>query len=61
MNEKQQPTSQKPRWRFSQAKYHRWDFFLGQLLIATDIKRPDPEIQTAFPSWLLGPENGTQP
>ena len=44
MNEKQQPTSQKSRWRFSQATYHRWEFLLGQLLTARDIKRPDPQI-----------------
>ena len=30
MNEKQQPTSQKPHWMFSQAKYQRWKFLLSQ-------------------------------
>ena len=25
-NEDQQLTSQKPHWRFSQVKYHRWEF-----------------------------------
>ena len=28
MNEKQQPTSQKPHWRFSQAKYNHYEFLL---------------------------------
>ena len=30
MNEKQQPTSQKPHWRFFRANYHRWEFLLSQ-------------------------------
>ena len=25
-DEEQQLTSEKPQWRFSQAKYHRWEF-----------------------------------
>ena len=30
MNEKLQPTSQKPRWRFSQAQEQRWEILLSQ-------------------------------
>ena len=38
--EQQQPGSQKPRWRFSQAKYHHWEFLLSQPAIAGDIEKP---------------------
>ena len=30
MNENLQATSQKPHWRFSQAKKHRWEILLSQ-------------------------------
>ena len=46
---KQQPTSQKPHWRFSQAKYHRWEILLSQL----PIKKMITEALLILPLYLI--------
>ena len=41
--EKQQPTSEKPHWTFSQTKYHHWEFLLSHIKRKTNfsIKKND--------------------
>ena len=51
MNEKQQPKSQKPRWRLSQAKYHRWEFLLSRL----PIKKMAREVLLILSLYLILP------
>ena len=51
MNEKQQPKSQKPRWRLSQAKYHRWEFLLSRL----PIKKMATEVLLILSLYLILP------
>ena len=46
MNEQQQ---QKPPWRFSQAKYHRWEFLLGW----APIKKMITEVLLVLPLHLI--------
>ena len=46
MNEQQQ---QKPPWRFSQPKYHRWEFLLGWL----PIKKMITEVLLVLPLYLV--------
>ena len=51
MNDKQQPKSQKPRWRLSQAKYHRWEFLLSRL----PIKKMATEVLLILSLYLILP------
>ena len=48
MNEQQQLTSQKPHWRFSQAKLHRWEFLLSQFK-----KEKIAEVLLILPLYLI--------
>ena len=42
-------TSQKPHWRFSQAKYHRWKFLLSQ----PPIKKMIAKVLLVLPLYLI--------
>ena len=44
-NEDQQLTSQKPHWRFSQAKYHCWEFLTFKKIIT--------EVLLVLPLYLI--------